>query len=788
MQSLIPGYEYDIFISYRQKDNKGDRWVSEFVEALRTELESTFKDEISVYFDINPHDGLLETHDVDASLKEKLKCAVFIPIISRTYCDPKSFAWEHEFKAFIEQASQEKYGLKVKLPGGNIANRVLPIQIHDLDSDDKKLIEGELGGFLRGIEFIYKEPGVNRPLRANEDHPDNNLNKTFYRNQINKVANAIKEIITGLNSPGNEVKEKIEDNDKKLSSGRNRRTRIITVGLLVLTLLTAGYFIVSMVIKQEEPVEKSIAVLPFNLLSSEPDKQYLADGMVDAITLHLSKIKDLRVLGRTSTEQFRNPDKTLTAVGKELDVSYLLEGSFQKFGDSVRLIVQLIRTGKEGHVWANNYDRQWKNVFAVQSEVARAIAGELKAVITPQEMELIEKIPTASLTALNYYLRGNQEQDLYSSNDTSTKIALKRAEEMYRNALKYDPGYALAYCGLAKVYTKKQYWNEYFSDNFLDSVLILCNKALSFDDKESEAYTIKGNYYREKGQIADALREYDKAIEINPNGWEAYAGKAPLFEINDFINYIYNYQKAASLNHGPGLPAILRSLTTAFQRAGFIEQSEYYAHEALNLDNDSSRYFSSMLFLQMAGGNFEKALAFSLKAHAIDSGNLRVISEGLGFSYMLLGQYQESLEFYKIYLGKLKASGSITISGMGKIGYAYYLNGFWEEADFYFDKQIEYCNNAIKLGRWYSQNLNTYYDLASVYAVKGEKEKALENISLLNQYKISPLWMVTFLKNDPLFDNIRDEQGFKQVVTDMESKYQAEHERVRKWLEEQGTL
>ena len=137
MSSLIPGYNYDIFISYRQKDNKGDRWVSEFVEALKTELESTFKEEISVYFDINPHDGLLETHDVDESLKEKLKCLIFIPIISRTYCDPKAFAWENEFKNFVEEASKDELGLKVKLPNGNVASRVLPVVIHNLD----KMIE-----------------------------------------------------------------------------------------------------------------------------------------------------------------------------------------------------------------------------------------------------------------------------------------------------------------------------------------------------------------------------------------------------------------------------------------------------------------------------------------------------------------------------------------------------------------------------------------------------------------------------------------------------------------------
>src|SRR4030042_870077 len=142
MASLIPGYEYDIFISYRQKDNKHDGWVTEFVDQLKGELESTFKEEVSVYFDINPHDGLLETHEVGDSLKEKLKCLVFIPIISRTYCDPKAFAWEHEFK--------------------------------------------------------YKSAGVNRPLRLQEENPQENLNHTIYRDQINKVANAVKEIITGI--------------------------------------------------------------------------------------------------------------------------------------------------------------------------------------------------------------------------------------------------------------------------------------------------------------------------------------------------------------------------------------------------------------------------------------------------------------------------------------------------------------------------------------------------------------------------------------------------------------
>ena len=221
MSSIIEGYNYDIFISYRQKDNRHDGWVTEFVDNLKGELKSTFKEEISVYFDINPHDGLLETHDVDASLREKLKCLVFIPIISRTYCDPKSFAWEHEFKAFVEQASQDQFGLKVKLLNGNVASRVLPVRIHDLDSADIKECETVLDGVLRGVEFIYKEPGVNKPLSV-EDDENKNFNKTKYRIQLNKTANAIKEIITGImamEDASDEEKEEHQMAGEKVSKG-----------------------------------------------------------------------------------------------------------------------------------------------------------------------------------------------------------------------------------------------------------------------------------------------------------------------------------------------------------------------------------------------------------------------------------------------------------------------------------------------------------------------------------------------------------------------------------------
>src|SRR5664280_1128076 len=161
MASIITGYEYDIFISYRQKDNEYDEWVTEFVNNLKRELHATFKEEISIYFDANPIDGLLETHIVDESLAKKLKCLIFIPIISQTYCDSKSFAWQHEFVAFNKMAREDQFGRDIRLASGNVASRILPIKIHNLDQEDKTILENELGGMLRCIDFIYIEAGVN---------------------------------------------------------------------------------------------------------------------------------------------------------------------------------------------------------------------------------------------------------------------------------------------------------------------------------------------------------------------------------------------------------------------------------------------------------------------------------------------------------------------------------------------------------------------------------------------------------------------------------------------------
>jgi hypothetical protein len=198
MASILSGYEYDIFVSYRHNDNKYDGWVSEFVEKLKQELDATLKDKLTVYFDKNPREGLLEAHQVQESLQGKIKSLIFIPIVSQTYCDTTSFAWKEELLGFLSEADRDSIGKTVRTLSGNVIHRVMPIKIHDIEADDVRLLERELGGIMRSIDFIYQDAGVNRPLRSKDDDLSGAQTRLLFRNQINKVANSIKEVISGI--------------------------------------------------------------------------------------------------------------------------------------------------------------------------------------------------------------------------------------------------------------------------------------------------------------------------------------------------------------------------------------------------------------------------------------------------------------------------------------------------------------------------------------------------------------------------------------------------------------
>ena len=572
-----------------------------------------------------------------------------------------------------------------------------------------------------------------------------------------------------------------------------------------LILLLSGIFLVVVIVvlalfvfdilggkKQTKELEKSIAVLPFKLLSEEPNKQYLADGMMDAILLHLSKIEDLRVMSRTSVEQYRETGKTMTEIGRELGVGYLLEGSFQKYGDNVRLIVQLIKRGKEGHEWANEYDRNWKDIFTVQSEVAQAIAGELHAVITPEEKQIIEKIPTTNLTAYDFYQQGSEELVNYRWGD-GNKASLTKAENLYQKALEYDSTFAGAYSGLAMVYRIKHSSDvdSYFAENYLDSVMILADLALSYDDHLAEAYYSRGLYYHDNGKPEQALNDFDEATKFNPNYWEVYVDKAVYIYASwdynhvDYIKAFENLNKAISINHGKELPAILNYMAGGLTHyAGFEKGYDYY-EKIFELDGDTNSYLYALAAREWDFGNREKTIELELTIYKRDSNDVGILFR-LGSDYMMLSQYKESLKYFKKYIERLETLGQLSPGAMHRVGYVYWQNGYKKEAEYYFNEHKRISEESIKKGRRYGGG--AYYDLAGMYAFLGEKEKAYQNLREWASSPIIPFWWIILIKDDPMFDSIRNEPEFQQILRDVEAKYQAEHDRVGKWLEEQGML
>ena len=515
MSSIIEGYNYDIFISYRQKDNKGDRWVSEFVETLKTELESTFKEEISVYFDINPHDGLLETHDVDESLKEKLKCLVFIPIISRTYCDPKSFAWEHEFIAFVEQASKDQFGLKVKLPNGNVVNRVLPIRIHDLDNDDIKLCESILDGVIRGVEFIYKEPGVNRPLRNSEDQANVNLNKTFYRNQINKVALAIKEIILGLSADTTDYGFSIKD----------------------------SYQAIDKPIKQK----KSIIVLPFTNMSPNKQDEYFSDGLTEEIITNLAHLKSLRVISRSTSMALKGTSKDIMSIGHELEVNYVLEGSVRKSENKIRITAQLIKASTDEHLWAEKFDGTMDDIFYVQDQIAGKIVEALKIELSPGEKRILIERPINNPKAYDIWILAKNE--FHKLN----KEGIERGIYLVKKALEIEGDNAQLYATLGYMYYGAYDMGVIHEEGTFDLMEQCITKSLEIEPKQTEALYVKGLILYKHGDLPGCARYGKPAADLGGDAQWFYAFLlAELGDVNEADKYVENGLASDPLTYMPG--------------------------------------------------------------------------------------------------------------------------------------------------------------------------------------------------------------------------------------------
>jgi TolB-like protein/AraC-like DNA-binding protein len=586
----------------------------------------------------------------------------------------------------------------------------------------------------------------------------------------------------------------VASENRKMSSARKS---LIFTSSAILFVVVLFYLVYYVFIKdghnkpgnQVVDREKSIAVLPIKNLGNNSADQYFYDGIMDEIFINLCKIHGLRVISGTSVAQYRNTTKSISQIAKNLDVNYIVEASGQKYGNTFRLRVQLIEASRDIHIWAEPYElelTETKDFFKIQSRVAQTIALELNATITLEENKLIEKVPTSNMSAYNSYLKANSYQDDIQT--TRNHNSYLTAVKLYNDAIKTDSAFAKAYTGLSFAYWNRYYYETYFKEDYLDTCRILANKALSFDDQLDEAYYIKGEYYRVNGQSEEALYNYDKALEINPNYYLAYFKKGYLLTwvLGDYVKGLENFHEALNLIRGDGRSVIFKFLGVTCGDAGFTEIAKSYYNEALLLDSNKVSYLGNTAWLEFCRENFEGALKLKKQQIEMDSTNLGFFANYLGYYCVFTDKKEEAYIQARKLVEMYKNENVLNLQRSHRVGYAFWQVGKKKEAEYYFNQQIKYDEESIRLGRDIDQRKAAQYDLAGTYAFLGDKAKAYKYLDECVKRNTFPLWWVTYIKHDLLFSSLRNEERFQKIVQNVESKYLSEHERVGKWLEEKG--
>jgi len=287
----------------------------------------------------------------------------------------------------------------------------------------------------------------------------------------------IDELLADLKSPTQKSESKKPFSTRKLAIGR-RGYLYAGLAVLILGVVLAGIFLRP---KSAEAID-SIAVLPLENMTGDPNQEYFVDGMTEALIANLAKISSLRVISRTSIMQYKKARKSLPDIAKELNVAAIVEGSVLRSDGRVRITAQLIDAPKDRHMWANSYDRDLRDVLALQSEVTTAIVREIQVKLTPQEQTQLTKTRTVTPQAYDAYLQGRYFLKKWTEEDS------KKALKYFQEAIELDPTYAQAHAGLADYYTQSSFWGFIFPKDSYPKAKAAAAKALELDETIAEAH------------------------------------------------------------------------------------------------------------------------------------------------------------------------------------------------------------------------------------------------------------------------------------------------------------
>ena len=504
---------------------------------------------------------------------------------------------------------------------------------------------------------------------------------------------------------------------KTVASSSWQNPSSIIVALLIIAALAAGFWFFSHQSASRRAnadsnaaalaiPEKSIAVLPFENLSRDPDNAYFTDGIQEEILTRLAKVADLKVISRTSTARYLSSPGNLPEIANKLGVANILEGSVQRAGEQVRINVQLIKATTDAHLWADTYDRKLTDIFAVESEIAKTIADTLKAKLTGSEEHAIAARPTENLEAHQLYLKGRYFWNKRTGSDVEKSI------DYFNQAIAADPKHALAYAGVADAYALLPAVAAVSPRECFSKAEAAARKALELDDTLAEAHSSLAAllcYY--DFNYAQAGREFQRAIELNPNYATAHQWYGVVFwaSLGKFDEAISEVKRALELD--PLSLIINADLGRTYYFAHRYDEAVEQLHKTLEMDSNfyfAHRHLGCVLEVK---GDFPAAIAQYQKARELND-DPRVLAL-LGHVFAVSGNKSEAIKI----LDQMK---------------------------------------ALAQGRYVSA-----YSFALLYLGLGDKNEALHWLEQSYQDRFPE---ITRIKVEPLLDPLRGDPRFQALA------------------------
>jgi TolB-like protein/Flp pilus assembly protein TadD len=383
--------------------------------------------------------------------------------------------------------------------------------------------------------------------------------------------------------------------------------------------------------------QKSIAVLPFDNLSRDPDNAYFCEGVQDEILTRLAKVTDLKVISRTSTQHFKSTPDNLPQIARQLGVTNILEGSIQKANDQVRVNVQLISALADAHLWAETYDRKLTDIFAVESDIAKSIADTLRAKLSSSAEHVLASRPTENAEAHELYLKGR-----YFWN-RRTGENLKKAVEYFQQSIGKDPGYALAYSGLADCHVLLPAYPELGSNprDELPKALEAARKAVELDDTLAEAHTSLARALASSLQLPAAMSEFKRAIELNPNYATAHQWFGECLQSQGRVKEaLAELKRAQELDP---LSLIINSvLGFAFDTVGKSDEAITQLHKTIEMDPNFANAHGMLGNVLEHRGQLKEAVVEYEKCSGSDPIDLAQLAA----AYFLVGRKAEAQQLW----------------------------------------------------------------------------------------------------------------------------------------------